>query len=70
VLEIEREYNAPKNGKNEPNLQRFNEPLEQFKAKYTALSLLKFDPFALETTIALWDGDNRSWNFYKHMKPH
>ena len=70
ILEIDRDYKVPKqNNGHYISMDKLNDNLEQFKAKFAALNMVRFDPFVSEVIIALWVEDvnhnGSSLNFYK-----
>lgn len=48
-----------------------NDKFEQFKAKFAAYNMLRFDPFVSEMQITLWVEENSGHcvNFYKRKHP-
>lgn len=67
VVEINKVYRAPSN---DPFFTKMNEPVEQFRAKFNTLKMLKFDPFAMRISIVGWTNKIKNeFAFYKNKMP-
>jgi len=67
VVEINKVYRAPSN---DPFFTKMNEPVEQFRAKFNTLKMLKFDPFAMKMHIVGWPNKNKNeFAFYRTKQP-
>lgn len=67
VVEINKVYRAPSN---DPYFHKMSEPVEQFKAKFNTLKMLKFDPFGMRLSIVGWPKNNKNeFAFYKSKSP-
>jgi hypothetical protein len=65
-MEINKVYRAPGND----SLNRMNDPVEQFKAKFNTLKMLKFDPFCMRISVVGWPKNNKNeFAFYKLKMP-
>lgn len=65
VIDINKEYRA------NLNTEKFNDPVEQFKAKFSALQIIKFNAFCLKTDITIWTDalGPHNLSFYKNLSP-